>query len=153
MPVPYDNLIICQLFKPIEILTGVEMRNKYRIIDLGRRDILFASEESGFVKRQRFGFRCPLTLKGLDMEGNLHLKAERGTPMANAFLTLMHRMGHDEAERPAEAATGCEPSSGAIWIQGDRLAGRGTAPEHRLVQAEGPEPISRRSAPPTSAAS
>ena len=46
------------------------MRNKYRIIDLGRRDILFASEESEFVKRQLFGFRRPLTLKGLDMEGN-----------------------------------------------------------------------------------
>ncbi len=45
--------------------------------------------------------RCPLLLMGHAngaLEGNLHLRADRGTPMANAFLTLMHRMGHDDME-------------------------------------------------------
>jgi hypothetical protein len=42
--------------------------------------------------------RCPLILMGKAngaLEGNLHLRAPRGTPMANVFVTLMQRMGHD----------------------------------------------------------
>ena len=30
------------------------------------------------------------------LEGNLHLQAPDGTPMANAFLSLLHRIGHDD---------------------------------------------------------
>jgi hypothetical protein len=42
--------------------------------------------------------RCPLMLlgHGAGLEGNLHLKAPDGTPMANAFLTLLHRLGLDD---------------------------------------------------------
>ena len=29
------------------------------------------------------------------LEGNLHLRAPQGTPMANVFVDLMQRMGHD----------------------------------------------------------
>jgi hypothetical protein len=42
--------------------------------------------------------RCPLLVLGGGngtLEGNLHLKAPDGTPMANVFLTLMHKMGLD----------------------------------------------------------
>ena len=42
--------------------------------------------------------RCPLLLMGKAngaLEGNVHLRAPEGTPMANVFLSLMHRMGHD----------------------------------------------------------
>ena len=41
--------------------------------------------------------RCPLILlgHGAGLEGNLHLKAPDGTPMANAMLSLMHRLGLD----------------------------------------------------------
>jgi len=42
--------------------------------------------------------RAPLILLGHGngaLAGNLHLKAPDGTPMANVFLTLMHRMGLD----------------------------------------------------------
>jgi hypothetical protein len=42
--------------------------------------------------------RCPLILMGKAngaLEGNLHLRAPRGTPMANVFVTLMQRIGHD----------------------------------------------------------
>lgn len=45
--------------------------------------------------------RCPLVLFGHAngrLEGNLHLKALDGTPMANAFLTLMHKLGHDDMQ-------------------------------------------------------
>jgi hypothetical protein len=42
--------------------------------------------------------RCPLILlgHGAGLQGNLHLKAPDGTPMANAMLTLLHRLGLDD---------------------------------------------------------
>ena len=45
--------------------------------------------------------RCPLVLLGQadgKLEGNLHLKAPEGTPMANVFLTLLHDLGLDDLE-------------------------------------------------------
>jgi hypothetical protein len=45
--------------------------------------------------------RCPLVLFGKGngvLEGNLHLKAPDGTPMANAFLSLLHNLGFDELD-------------------------------------------------------
>jgi hypothetical protein len=45
--------------------------------------------------------RCPLIALGGakgQLEGNLHLKAPDGTPMANAMLALMHRLGLDDME-------------------------------------------------------
>ena len=43
--------------------------------------------------------RCPLILMGRAngaLEGNLHLRAPDDTPMANAFVSLMQGIGHDE---------------------------------------------------------
>ena len=43
--------------------------------------------------------RCPLFVVGGAhgrMEGNLHVRAAPGTPMANVMLTLMHRLGMDD---------------------------------------------------------
>jgi hypothetical protein len=45
--------------------------------------------------------RAPLILLGGgngSLAGNLHLKAPDGTPMANVFLTLMHKMGLDHVK-------------------------------------------------------
>jgi hypothetical protein len=45
--------------------------------------------------------RCPLILLGHangHLKGNLHLKAEDGTPMANVMLTLLHNLGLDEVK-------------------------------------------------------
>jgi len=45
--------------------------------------------------------RCPLILLGHangHLDGNLHLKAEDGTPMANVMLTLMHMLGMDDMD-------------------------------------------------------
>ncbi len=42
--------------------------------------------------------RCPLLLLGHangQLEGNRHLRAPEGTPMANALLTVMHKLGVD----------------------------------------------------------
>jgi hypothetical protein len=46
--------------------------------------------------------RCPLFLAGHaggKLKGNLHLKADDGTPMANVMLTLLHNLGFDEMDR------------------------------------------------------
>jgi Protein of unknown function (DUF1552) len=43
--------------------------------------------------------RCPLVLLGHAggaLKGNVHLKAEDGTPMANVMLTLLHQLGLDD---------------------------------------------------------
>ena len=43
--------------------------------------------------------RCPLILLGKangQLKGNLHLKAADGTPMANAMLSVMHKLGVDD---------------------------------------------------------
>ena len=43
--------------------------------------------------------RCPLVVMGGAngrMVGGVHLKAESGTPMANVFTSLLHRLGHDD---------------------------------------------------------
>ena len=45
--------------------------------------------------------RCPLFLVGGangQLQGNVHLRAEPGTPMANVMLSLMHRLGIDDVE-------------------------------------------------------
>ena len=43
--------------------------------------------------------RCPLILMGHAngaLEGNLHLRAPKGTPMADVFVSLMQGIGHDD---------------------------------------------------------
>jgi hypothetical protein len=45
--------------------------------------------------------RCPLILLGGangQLEGNMHLKAPDGTPMANAMLSVMHKLGLDDVK-------------------------------------------------------
>jgi len=45
--------------------------------------------------------RCPLFLAGHaggQLKGNIHIKAPDSTPMANVFLTLLHRLGMDGLE-------------------------------------------------------
>ena len=43
--------------------------------------------------------RCPLVLMGGGrgkLKGGVHYKAPDGTPMANAFVTLLHKLGHED---------------------------------------------------------
>ena len=45
--------------------------------------------------------RCPLVVLGHaqgQLEGNVHLKAPDGTPMANAMLSLLHKLGMEDME-------------------------------------------------------
>ena len=50
--------------------------------------------------------RCPLVVMGGangQLDGNLHLKAIDGTPMANVFTTLLHKLGHEDLGRFGDA--------------------------------------------------
>jgi hypothetical protein len=52
--------------------------------------------------------RCPLIVLGGAngrMEGGVHLKAPDATPMANAMLTLLHRLGMDDMESFGDSTT------------------------------------------------
>ncbi len=45
--------------------------------------------------------RCPLIVLGGangKLEGNLHLRAPDGTPMANAMLSMLHLLGFDDLD-------------------------------------------------------
>jgi len=45
--------------------------------------------------------RCPLFVAGGangSLPGNLHIKAPDGTPMANAMLSLLHKLGLEDLE-------------------------------------------------------
>jgi len=51
--------------------------------------------------------RCPLIFLGRGnglLEGNLHIKAPDGTPMANAFLSLLHGLGHTDLNSFGDSA-------------------------------------------------
>ncbi len=58
--------------------------------------------------------RCPLFVVGGAngrMDGNLHLRADPGTPMANVMLSLMHKLGMDDV-------TSFGNSTGAFGLSG-----------------------------------
>ena len=66
--------------------------------------------------------RCPLIFLGKGggiLEGNLHLKAADGTPMANAMLTLMQDLGHTDMESFGDSTGSLAlRSGGAATAQG-----------------------------------
>jgi len=60
--------------------------------------------------------RCPLFVVGGAngrLQGNLHVKADDGTPMANAMLSLLHKLGLDEMESFADSSGTLALSSSA----------------------------------------
>ena len=60
--------------------------------------------------------RCPLIVLGGangQLEGNLHVKAADGTPMANAMLTLMHELGLEDV-----TTFGDNTGTLALWASG-----------------------------------
>jgi uncharacterized protein DUF1552 len=68
--------------------------------------------------------RCPLILLGGGngiLEGNLHLKAADGTPMANAMLTVLQELGLDDMENFGDSTGGLMlTSAGRTTAQGTR---------------------------------
>jgi hypothetical protein len=67
--------------------------------------------------------RCPLILMGRAngaLEGNIHLKARDGTPMANVFVSLLRRIGHEDLQFFGD-------STGALPLTPPNISGMGEA--------------------------
>ena len=76
---------------------------------------------------QHNSLRTPLVLMGGAngaLEGNLHLRAPRGTPMANVYLSLMHGIGHEDM-RSFGDSTGEFPLSSPRATAADANSGTG----------------------------
>ena len=73
----YESLTVQQQVEPLQVFTGLETSNRYKILDPGGTEVLFAYEESGFMGRQFLGGHRPLTLNFMDGEGKLLLTARR----------------------------------------------------------------------------
>jgi hypothetical protein len=66
--------------------------------------------------------RCPLILMGRAngaLQGNVHIRAAQGTPMANAFVSLMQRIGHTDMASFGDS-TGELPLTAPTSIGGSR---------------------------------
>ena len=73
----YQSLTVRQQMEMLQVFTGLETRNRYKVLDPEGNDTLFAYEESGFMGRQLLGGHRPLTLKIMDGQGNHQLIARR----------------------------------------------------------------------------
>ena len=73
----YERITVRQQIEPLQVFTGLEMSNRYAVIDDDGKEILFAYEESSFLSRQFLGSHRPLTLKIIDPEGKVQLVASR----------------------------------------------------------------------------
>ena len=73
----YEHIIVRQQVEPLQVFTGLEMSNRYAVVDEQGGDILFAYEESNFIGRQFLGSHRPLNLNIIDAEGKTQLTASR----------------------------------------------------------------------------
>ena len=81
----YPSVTVRQQVEPLQVFTGLEAKNRYRILDPDGTDILFAYEDSGFIARQFLGNHRPLSIKVMDPQGRVQLTARR-----NFFWFLSH---------------------------------------------------------------
>ncbi len=73
----YPSVTVQQQIEPMQVFTGLETNNRYRILDPDGTDILFAYEDSGFMARQFLGNHRPLSIKVMDPQGGVQLTASR----------------------------------------------------------------------------
>lgn len=73
----YQELVVRQTKEMLEIFTGFETANRYRILTPGGEEAMFAYEESGMLSRQFMGSHRPLSLHVIDNNGQPILNAYR----------------------------------------------------------------------------
>ena len=73
----YEHIMVRQQVERLQVFTGLEMSNRYAVLDDRGNDILFAYEESSFIGRQFMGSHRPLTLTIIDSEGTVLITASR----------------------------------------------------------------------------
>ena len=73
----HELITVRQQVEPLQVFTGLEMKNRYAVLDSDGNDLLFAYEDSSFIGRQLMGSHRPLTLTIMDPEGRVQLIASR----------------------------------------------------------------------------
>ena len=67
--------------------------------------------------------RCPLFLAGHAggaLKGNLHIKAADGTPMANAMLAVLHKLGLDDCTTFGDSTAAMDLNSAPAPVATDK---------------------------------
>ena len=73
----YTRLTVRQEVEMLQVFTGFETRNRYRVLDPNGQDVLYAYEESGTLSRMFLQSHRPLTLHIIDNSGRDVLIARR----------------------------------------------------------------------------
>ena len=74
----YQELVVRQTREMLEVFTGFETANRYRVLTPEGQEAMFAYEDSGMLSRQFLGTNRPLSLHILDGDGTPVLNANRG---------------------------------------------------------------------------
>lgn len=89
----HQILTVSQQVEPLQVVTGLETENRYRIVDQEGAPILFAYEESGFMTRQILRGHRPMTLNVVDSDGQLQMVAKRNHFWFFSHLELLYPDG------------------------------------------------------------
>ena len=81
----YQELVVRQTKEMLEIFTGFETANRYRILTPEGEEAMFCYEESGMLTRQFMGSHRPL---------NLHVIDNNGQPILNAYRNFFWFFSH-----------------------------------------------------------
>ncbi len=91
----YQELVVRQTKEMLEIFTGFETANRYRILTPEGEEAMFCYEESGMLSRQFMGSHRPLNLHVVDNKGDPILNASR-----NFFWFFSHLNVQDGSGAP-----------------------------------------------------
>ena len=73
----HPELVVKQVVERLEMFTGFETQNRYRVMTPDGEQLLYMYEESGFLGRQFLKTHRPLELRIVDTEGQMVLWASR----------------------------------------------------------------------------
>jgi len=73
----HETLTVRQEVEALQAFSGLETKNRYKVVDSSGAQVCFAYEESSFLARQFLGSHRPLTLHIVDAQGSPLLLARR----------------------------------------------------------------------------
>ena len=91
----HSELVVRQVVEHLEVFTGLETQNRYRVSTPEGEELLYMYEQSGFLGRQFLKTHRPLELRIVDNQGQLVLQASR-----RFFWFFSHLHVRDAAGQP-----------------------------------------------------
>ena len=73
----FPSLMVKQQVESLQVFSGLETNNKYRVLDMDGADVLYAYEESGFMARQLMRTHRPMSITIMDPQGTVIMTASR----------------------------------------------------------------------------